>query len=60
MSEKAETEAEENGVFDVLRNRYREKDRINEAVEAQDELRAKTVDTDWSGADEVRRWRKKR
>lgn len=53
-------ETDRDAVFDVLRNRHREKDSIDRAVRVQDELRAKTEDTDWSGAEEVRRWRKER
>ncbi|USZ67709.1 hypothetical protein NGM10_13360 [Halorussus salilacus] len=45
-------------LFDVLGNRYRDANRISDAIRKQDDLRAKSLG--WSGEREVERWRNER
>lgn len=45
--------------FDLLTfSRYRDRSKIEDAIEVQDRLREKSGD--WNGAEEIRRWREKR
>ncbi len=45
--------------FDLVTfSRYRDRSKIEEAIETQDRLREKSGD--WNGVEEIRRWREER
>lgn len=44
----------------LIGGRLRDMNSVKKAVEIQDELREKTKGVEWSGVEEIRKWRKRK